>query len=216
VSGRVPERGTPRLRWRRSFPGKPAEVKQARRWLAALLPRCDARDDIVLFLSELVTNALVHTASGASGGMLDVDVSWWPEAVRVSVRDRGGAATTPRVVHGAPGERQRGLELVDALSAGWDFTDNDTGRIVRAECDWAAGGGPVPKSLPSEQEVALSTAALAAWFPDVPAWCGLDGWLALLPPPAGLVSAHSAAGLGQAIARELAPSWPPPAMAAGS
>jgi anti-sigma regulatory factor (Ser/Thr protein kinase) len=191
-------------------------VKQARQWLAGLLPPSGARDDIELITSELATNAMVHTASGASGGMFHVEASWWPEAVRVAVRDGGGAATTPRVVHDAPGEQQRGLHLVDAISAGWDFTDDGAGRVVRAECRWAEGGGPVPAALPDEQEVTLSTAALAAWFPDVPVWCGLDGWLALLPPPAGLVRAGSPAGLGQAIARELAPSGAPPTMAAGS
>jgi anti-sigma regulatory factor (Ser/Thr protein kinase) len=191
-------------------------VKETRRWLAGLLPPSSARDDIELIVSELATNALVHTASGASGGTFDVDVAWWPEAVQVAVRDGGGASTTPRVIHDAPGEQQRGLELVAAISAGWDFTDDDARRVVRAECRWAADGGPVPESLPSEQEVNLCTAALAAWFPDVPVWCGLDGWLALLPPPGGLVGARSPADLGRVIACRLTPSWTPPAMATGS
>ena len=190
-------------------------MRAVRQWLAALLPPCGARDDIVLIASELATNAVLHTASGASGGKFEVHVAWWPEAVRIAVRDEGGASTRPRVVHDASGERQRGLELVSEISVGWEFTDYDAGRVVQAECAWAAGGGPIPQPLLSEQQVAVFIAILAAWFPDVPVWCGLDGWLALLPLPSGLVSADSPTGLGQAIARELAPSVPR-AIAAGS
>ena len=134
---------------------------------------------------------------------------------RGAVHDDGGASTRPRVVQDALGEQQRGLELVSKNAAGWEFTDLDDGRVVQAECAWAAGDGPIPELLPSEQQAADFTTALAAWFPDVPIWCGLDGWLALLPLPIGLVSAESPTGLRQAIARELAPSAPS-VIAAGS
>src|SRR5882724_3475105 len=77
------------LWWSRDFPGEPPRVGQARSWVAGLLPACDALDDLLIFASELATNAVTHTRSGQPGGRFTVEVTWSPQSARVVVGDQG-------------------------------------------------------------------------------------------------------------------------------
>src|SRR5450755_2876039 len=52
---------------RRVFPGRPDQVACARRFISRILSRCPAAADAVLLTSELVTNTLLHTSTGAGG-----------------------------------------------------------------------------------------------------------------------------------------------------
>ncbi|RST25004.1 ATP-binding protein, partial [Streptomyces sp. WAC04770] len=61
------------------LPPVPASVGAARRWAAPLLPT-DVRDEVVLVLSELLTNAVTHASplppsgTGVAGGGEDIEV----------------------------------------------------------------------------------------------------------------------------------------------
>ena len=77
--------------WGRAFPGVPRQVKVARHFVAALLDGSPLRDDAVIVISELFTNALQHTYSGRPGGLVVVQVSRWRQGVRVAVTDQGSA-----------------------------------------------------------------------------------------------------------------------------
>jgi serine/threonine-protein kinase RsbW len=189
------------LEWHRAFPGTKDQVREVRRWLTALLTPSPARDDIVLAASELATNAVVHTLSGKAGGRFEVYATWTPQSVRIAVRDSGGP-TKPRVIRGAQEEAQRGLHLVAEVAASWDFTDGPAGRVVWAECPWAARGGTVPARVPGRQDIAEAQRLLAWLFPGMPIWRGLAGWLALVTSEDGsdLVLAESPADLSGKIA----------------
>ena len=52
---------------RRVFPGRPDQVRQARRFVARALDGCPAADDAVLGVSELASNAVQHSRSGQGG-----------------------------------------------------------------------------------------------------------------------------------------------------
>ncbi len=77
--------------WARAFPGVPRQVKAARHFVAALLDGSPRRDDAVIVISELFTNALQHTRSGQPGGLVVVQVSRWRQGVRIAVTDQGSA-----------------------------------------------------------------------------------------------------------------------------
>ncbi|HVB44406.1 MAG TPA: hypothetical protein VNF47_17140 [Streptosporangiaceae bacterium] len=46
-----------------TFPGTADQVRRARRLLADVLDGCPVADDVILCLSELATNAILHSAS---------------------------------------------------------------------------------------------------------------------------------------------------------
>lgn len=118
----------------------PAEVGRARRWVRAQFGRgqpCPVRpgpaetDTLVLLVSELVTNAVVHTASAR----VVCELRYLPAGLRISVQDQGHQPCGPRLGRGADDEHGRGLLLVDSLSSAWGAHDagDGSGRIVWAE-----------------------------------------------------------------------------------
>ena len=60
----------PLIAWSRAFPGAPVQVREARRFLSTILAGQEAAGDAVLCLSELVTNATLHSHSGRPGGQI--------------------------------------------------------------------------------------------------------------------------------------------------
>jgi anti-sigma regulatory factor (Ser/Thr protein kinase) len=107
----------------------PRAVGDARRFLRRTLRDWEVDDDTsdsaVLCLSEVVTNAIVHT-----GQPSEVRVLLEDGVLTVSVRDQGVGYTSgpvdsdPLRVHG------RGLELVDALTARWGSEVDQVGMTV--------------------------------------------------------------------------------------
>src|SRR6202050_2122249 len=91
--------------WARAFPGTPRQVGAARRFVASLLDGSPFCDDAVVVVSELFTNALLHTNSGKPGGLVVVQVTRWLLGVRVAVTDQGSAK---RPVIGDGGSCQQG------------------------------------------------------------------------------------------------------------
>ncbi len=105
---------------RRVFPGRPDQVRHARRFVERALDGCPVTDTAVLLTSELASNAVQHTAT-RDGGSFEVIACRALAAAAVAVID-DGAATTPAPREARPGdlnERGHGLELVDMLATQW-------------------------------------------------------------------------------------------------
>lgn len=160
----------PGQRWRRVFPGEERQLAALRRWLAELLPACEARDDVVSVATELGSNAVRHTASGRAEGWFAVEVTWHGSAVQVAVIDRGGSAE-PRVIDDPDGEGRRGLLLVQGLSLRAGFTGDQWGRVVWAQIGWPGAGSAIPMQAhdPCQAAVRDGEAAWSPWRAGVPA-----------------------------------------------
>ncbi|MGW1890068.1 ATP-binding protein [Streptomyces sp. NPDC002004] len=99
-----------------------------------------ARHDILLCVSELTTNALLHGAPPGRGFQLRLLP--YRDALRVEVHDSGDGE--PHVVpdesrdrEGREGESGRGLLLVSALAGKWGVADRSPGKIVWCEFGWS-------------------------------------------------------------------------------
>ncbi|MEV4102343.1 ATP-binding protein [Nonomuraea sp. NPDC049649] len=119
------------------LPGAPRSVSVARHCVGRVLMDAGHRnvDNVLLAVSELVSNAVRHTVSGLAGGLITVDVREIGDAIaRISVIDQG-AKTVPRLRE--PEEMEctgRGLRIVHEISARWGAEDDALGgRAVWAE-----------------------------------------------------------------------------------
>jgi serine/threonine-protein kinase RsbW len=121
--------------WARAFPGAPQQASAARRFVASLLDGSPFCDDAVVVVSELFTNALLHTDSGKPGGLVVVQVSRWLHGVRVAVTDQG-SGKQPVIGDGGPcresAESGHGLYLVAHLTKHLDWHDDPSGRTICA------------------------------------------------------------------------------------
>ncbi|MEU9089602.1 ATP-binding protein [Streptomyces sp. NPDC087901] len=127
--------GTEALRYGFALPAHPESVAGARRLARARLDAWrlddDAHDAAILIVSELVTNAVVHTASAR----VVCELSRLETRLRIAVQDQGHQPGGPRLGAGADDEHGRGLLLVDAMCSAWGSRDagDGSGRIVWAE-----------------------------------------------------------------------------------
>jgi serine/threonine-protein kinase RsbW len=112
----------PSLVWSRAFPAIPAQVREARRFLSAILDGRPAAADAILCLSELVTNATVHSRSREPDGHFHLRVQLHASHLRVEVSDQGGPWAQPASTDERNG---RGLLIVDQLARTWGRTGND-------------------------------------------------------------------------------------------
>lgn len=83
-----------------------------------------------LLLSELVTNALIHTRHGAV-----VTVSVAPAKLRVEVRDFVSGLPLSYVPDADDGTHGRGLFLVRSLADAWGVAAHTLGKVVWFELD---------------------------------------------------------------------------------
>jgi len=102
----------------RAFPGFRDQVARARAFVAVELAGCPVTGEAVLCVSELATNALLHTASG-DGGKFEVTVERDLSRARISVRDEGSAQAPQARSHDLASESGRGLELVAMIADRW-------------------------------------------------------------------------------------------------
>jgi serine/threonine-protein kinase RsbW len=109
------------LVWSRAFPAVPAQVGEARQFLTAILDGRPATADAILCLSELATNATVHSRSREPGGHFSVRVQLHASHLRVEVSDQGGPWTQP---DNSDERNSRGLLIVDQLARAWGRTGN--------------------------------------------------------------------------------------------
>ncbi|HUY45876.1 MAG TPA: ATP-binding protein [Streptosporangiaceae bacterium] len=121
--------------WARAFPGLPQQVSAARRFVASLLDGSPFRDNAVLVISKLVTNAVRHSDSGKPGGLVIVQVSRWRLGVRIAVTDQG-SGKRPVIRDAGPGrepaESGHGLYMVARLTEQLDWHDDASGRTIHA------------------------------------------------------------------------------------
>ncbi|GAA2720880.1 ATP-binding protein [Actinocorallia aurantiaca] len=113
------------------FPGAPDQAAGVRRWFTGWLgdghPAADAG---VLLLSEVFSNACLHSRSAESGGTVDVVAEVAGRTVRVEVVDGGGGPVS--LTAGDPScdaESGRGLWLLDLLSEEWGSGPLPDGRF---------------------------------------------------------------------------------------
>ncbi|MET7293208.1 ATP-binding protein [Streptomyces griseoloalbus] len=122
----------------------PAEVGRARRWARSRLAVSGIEVDeplaetLILLVSELVTNAVVHTGCPAVLRLSLPGTEAAEEAtVRLEVSDRSDRAPVPRCVDGeATGGR--GLALVDGLADRWGWSSEGAGKRIWCELDRCA------------------------------------------------------------------------------
>jgi anti-sigma regulatory factor (Ser/Thr protein kinase) len=119
---------------RRVFPGRPDQASSARGFISEVLTRCPAAADAVLLTSELVANAVQHTATGG-GGDFEVTASHGPVGLRVTVTDNGSGSTPALVPHVALATSGHGLMMVAALADRWGHYGNQHLRCVWFEID---------------------------------------------------------------------------------
>ncbi|MFD9945472.1 ATP-binding protein [Nonomuraea sp. NPDC059023] len=113
------------------LPGAPAQVARARNAVTSAIGRDHPlHDEAVLLTSELATNAVLHTQSGA-GGTFTVSVRATGDLVRVCVEDAGSDAPPCACRAGGLTTSGRGLPLLEALSHRWGFE-----RSNGANCVW--------------------------------------------------------------------------------
>ncbi|CAM5689807.1 non-specific serine/threonine protein kinase OS=Streptomyces tendae OX=1932 GN=GUR47_27010 PE=3 SV=1 [Streptomyces tendae] len=126
----------------------PSEVGRARRWARSRLAGSGIRADeplaetLVLLVSELVTNAVVHTGRSAVLRLVlpgPVTEETKEAVVRLEVEDTSDRAPVPRCA-GGEATGGRGLALVDGLADRWGWSREGTGKRIWCELDRSSGG----------------------------------------------------------------------------
>ena len=112
------------------LPGDPSAARLARKFVSSVLHAWSVDEDVVdnaeLCVSELVTNAVIH-----SGTTSTVTVQADREYVLVLVQDRGGRGAVRRPEELDPESVSgRGLTLVDALASAWSAEHSTDGTTV--------------------------------------------------------------------------------------
>ncbi|MET8982703.1 ATP-binding protein [Streptomyces sp. NPDC004539] len=113
------------------------------------LAECERASDVLLCVSELATNALVHGVPVGRQFMVVMRLDG--DTVLVEVHDSGDGM--PHIAQ-APGEGGdedeggRGLVLVAALSAKWGVRERGVGKIVWCEFTLRSGASTAPSTMP--------------------------------------------------------------------
>lgn len=109
----------------------PQAVGQARRYTRRVLRRWGVEsmaDTVLLVVSELVTNALVHT-----DGRVRLDLTLLADRLRVAVADSSPRTPMKPTVIGWEATGGRGILLVEAVSSAWGSVPVSGGKQVWAE-----------------------------------------------------------------------------------
>jgi stage II sporulation protein AB (anti-sigma F factor) len=124
----------PDATFRSSFPADRAAPSIARHAISEFLygngadPRALA--DVLLALSEVVTNSVVHGYRGMAGGEVAIEAKQWAGRLMLSVADRGGGMA-PR--HDSPG-LGLGLPLVGRIAQRVDISSPAGGGTLVSMC----------------------------------------------------------------------------------
>jgi anti-sigma regulatory factor (Ser/Thr protein kinase) len=122
---------------------QPGSVGDARRAVAATLGDWGLRaivDVVVLLVSELVVNVIVHAGPHAPGEDVVVDLSATDGRVRVEVAD-GSAALAVLADRDVASPSGRGLRVVEALADAWGVAPRGKGKMVWFEVDGSEVAG---------------------------------------------------------------------------
>jgi len=150
---------------------QPASVPAARRFVDDALTawgRPELIDDVGLSVTELATNATLHSGST----FFDVELQADPDGVRVSVADSGvlparliasRADHTPdQVAHDLESSTGRGLFIVSALASRWGIDDGSGGTRVWADFDAGTELVSTPPEVTSGHGEPVAAAASTA------------------------------------------------------
>ena len=123
-----------------AIPGRGEQVRVARAFVAGVLRELAAPepggldetvlDNATLLTSELVTNAIRHSRSGAAGGSVGLMVAAVPAGIRVEVTDSGSAASSPVVKQDSYTCDGHGMFLVQAIAREWGCRRSDAATTV--------------------------------------------------------------------------------------
>ena len=102
-------------------PGSPREARHAVAAQYQASPRCD---DLLICVSEVVTNAVLHARSAPR-----LTLTQDGDIVRVEVRDADPALPV-RLYHGTNAPTGRGLHLLDQLTTAWGADPRSDGKVV--------------------------------------------------------------------------------------
>lgn len=154
----------------RLFDADPACGKAVRDWLSCVVDAHPCPVDIAdaaLVVSELFGNAVTH---GPEDGRVLVAYILWPHGARLVVCD-AGSPDHPQVRDVDPfNEGGRGLQVVEALSAGWGAF-----RAARAQVVWCDLGQSLPAHAVEAwtwlSALLASTTLVPAREPRTSTWC---------------------------------------------
>ncbi|MFI9553154.1 ATP-binding protein [Nonomuraea endophytica] len=123
----------------KTFLGLPEEIGAAREWVRCVLgEQCPRLEDAVLVASELATNTIRHSASGAAAGRFALQIELTATSAGLTCIDMGPAlAPAPRPA----GEGGRGLQIVKCLTSDYTVRDEPTSRTVRCRLVWPEQDG---------------------------------------------------------------------------
>lgn len=118
-----------------TIPGRPEEVRGSRAFVTRTLAAAGKGDSVdshaaTLLTSELVTNAIRHTASGGPSGTVTIVIVDLPDGVLIEVVDEGSSAGTPVVRSDLLAQNGHGLYLVQQMAAQWGFLRDPGGTTV--------------------------------------------------------------------------------------
>jgi anti-sigma regulatory factor (Ser/Thr protein kinase) len=114
------------------LPARVEQVGVAREFVVATLGAGHPCAGIVqLIVSELVTNSIVHSRSGArADGTVTIGLSGDSHRVRVEVTDLGGTSLPRLREFDFCSESGRGLFMVEALAAAWSCSLDPSGTMT--------------------------------------------------------------------------------------
>ena len=108
----------------RTFPDDPASVREAREFVKRALGGLARRDDAVLLVSELATNAVIHAA-----GRFEVAIAPRDDLVWIGVSD--ASEDQPVILDPGPlANSGRGLRIVERLATQWGVARTSSGKVV--------------------------------------------------------------------------------------
>jgi anti-sigma regulatory factor (Ser/Thr protein kinase) len=87
------------------------------------------REDVLLLVTELVTNAVLHAGVGPDQ-FLQVELTHWPRRLRVEVTQPGDGFRCDRVDPSPGTSGGWGLVLVDRIADGWGIISSTGGTGV--------------------------------------------------------------------------------------
>ena len=137
-----------------TIPGRPRAVSGARAFVArtvaaAVQPDAVDLETATLLTSELVTNAIQHTASGAPDGTVTIVVIDVAGGVLIEVTDEGSAGVP--TVQGDPlAPDGHGLYLVQQLAAQWGYRRDHAGTTVWFHLSAASDSAATAASTPAQ------------------------------------------------------------------
>ena len=119
----------------RVFRADASQVAAARAFLSTILADCPAAEEAVLCLSELATNAVLHSRSREPGGSFTVRAHLDAQRLHVEVSDQGGPWDSPGRAS-TDEQTGRGLLIVGQLASRWGCAGHSrTGWTVWYELD---------------------------------------------------------------------------------